>query len=91
MVRRWYDIGMLLPYPRLSDRDSTAADAKHVVHMTPEERAAVFIGLERTMESILAALPAAERRRRRDAARLIDPRPTPWWKNLRRSAWPREE
>jgi len=82
---------MLLPYPRPSDRDSTAADAKHVVHMTPEERAAVFIGLERTMDSILAALPAAERRRRRDAARLIDPRPTPWWKNLRRSAWPREE
>jgi hypothetical protein len=82
---------MLLPYPPRSDRDSTAADAKHVVHMTPEERAAVYIGLERTMESILAALPAAERRRRRDAARLIDPRPTPWWKNLRRSAWPREE
>ena len=59
--------------------------------MTPEERAAVFIGLARTMESILTALPAAERQRRRDAARLIDPRPTPWWKNLRRSAWPPEE
>jgi len=59
--------------------------------MTPEERAAVYIGLERTMEGILAALPAAERQRRRAAARLIDPRPTPWWKNLRRSAWPREE
>jgi hypothetical protein len=82
---------MVLPYPQYSDRESTAADAKHVVHMTPEERAAVYIGLERTMEAILAALPAAERQRRRDADRLIDPRPTPWWKNLRRSAWPREE
>jgi hypothetical protein len=82
---------MVLPYPQYSDRESTAADAKHVVRMTPEERAAVYIGLERTMEAILAALPAAERQRRRDAARLVDPRPTPWWKNLRRSAWPREE
>jgi hypothetical protein len=82
---------MLLPYPPRSDRDSTAADAKHAVQMTPEERAAVFIGLARTMESILMALPAAERQRRRDAARLVDPRPTPWWKNLRRSAWPPEE
>ena len=82
---------MLLPYPRRSDRDSTAADAKHVVHMTPEERAAVLIGLNRTMEAILADLPAAERRRRRVAAHLLDPRPKPWWINLRRSAWPEGE
>ena len=82
---------MLLPYPHRSDRDSTVAGARHAIQMTSEERAAVFIGLARTMESILTALPAAERQRRRDAARLIDPRPTPWWKNLRRSAWPPEE
>jgi hypothetical protein len=66
------------------------AKVKDAAEMTPEERAEVFIGLDRTMEAILAGLPAAERRRRRDAARLLDPRPTPWWKNLRRSAWPRE-
>lgn len=79
-----------LPYPRRSERESIAADAAHVVGMTPEERAAVFIDLDRTMEAILAEIPAAERRRRRDAARILDPLPTPWWKNLRRSAWPRE-
>jgi hypothetical protein len=82
---------MLVPYPRRSDRESIAADAMHVVGMTPEERAAVFIDLTRTTEAILAGLPAAERCRRRDAARIIDPRPTPWWKNLRQSAWPREQ
>ena len=82
---------MPLPYPQRSDRDSTAADAKHVVRMTPEERAAVFIELDRTMEAILAGLSVEERLRRRDAALLFHPRPTPWWKNLRRSAWPREE
>jgi hypothetical protein len=81
----------LLPYSRLSERDSIAADAKHVFGMTPEERAAVFVDLERTMEAILADLPAEERRRRVEASRFLDPLPTPWWKNLRRSAWPRED
>ena len=56
--------------------------------MTPEERAEVFVGLERTMEAILAHLPPEERERRREASRMLDPRPVPWWKNLRRSAWP---
>lgn len=82
---------VLFPYHRRSERDSIAADAKHVVGMTPEERAEIFIDLDRTMEAILSALPEEERRRRRQAARLLDPRPAPWWKNLRRSAWPREE
>lgn len=79
---------VLFPYQRRSDRESVSDDAKHVMGMTPEERAAVFVDLDRMMEAMLAAMPAAERRRRRDAARVLDPRPTPWWKNLRRSAWP---
>jgi len=81
----------LLPYPRRSDSDSIAADARHVIGMTPEERAAVFVGLERTMEAILAHLPPAERLLRRAASRSVDPRPSPWWKNLRRSAWPHDD
>ena len=78
----------LLPYPRRTERESIEADARHVVGMTPEERAEGFVGLERTMEAILAHLSPEERRRRREASRMLDPRPTPWWKNLRRSAWP---
>ena len=54
----------LLPYPRRTDRESIEADARHVVGMTPEERAEVFVGLERTMEAILAHLSPDERRRR---------------------------
>lgn len=80
-----------LPYPRRNSRQTIAADARYVTAMTPEERAAVFIGLQRTMEAIVAHIPAQERRRRREASRLIDPRPTPWWKNLRRSAWPHDD
>ena len=34
----------LLPYPRRTDRESIEADARHVVGMTPEERAEVFAG-----------------------------------------------
>lgn len=81
----------LLPYPQRSERESIAADARHVIGMTPEERAEVFVGLERTMEAILAHLPPEDRRRRREASRLLDSRPTPWWKNLRRSAWPHDD
>ena len=81
----------LLPYAQCSDRESIDADARHVIGMTPEERAEVFVGLERTMEAILANVPPEERRRRREASRLLDPRPTPWWKNLRRSAWPHDD
>ena len=81
----------LLPYPRRSDRESIDADARHVIGMTPEERAEVFVGLERTMEAILAHGPPEDRRRRREASRLLDPRPTPWWINLRRSAWPHDD
>lgn len=81
----------LLPYPQRSERESIAADARHVIGMTPEERAEVFVGLEQTMEAILAHLPPEDRRRRQEASRLLDPRPTPWWKNLRRSAWPHDD
>ena len=80
-----------LPYSSRTDRESIAADARHVVGMTPEERAIVFVGLERTMEAILSHVSPEERLRRREASRLVDPRPTPWWKKLRRSAWPRDD
>ena len=57
--------------------------------MTPEERAEVFVGLDRTMEAILANLLPEDRRRQ--VSRLLDPRPTPWWNNLRRSVWPHDD
>jgi hypothetical protein len=81
----------LLPYRRRSDRDSIADDARQIIGMTPQQRAEVFVGLDRTMEAILAHVPGEERQRRREAARLLDPMPAPWWKNLRRSAWPHDD
>jgi hypothetical protein len=81
----------MLPYPRQTENESTIADAQSSLGKTDEERAAQFVGLLETMESILAHLPPEERRRRREAARLLDPRPEPWWKNLRKSAWPKDD
>jgi len=74
-----------------TERDTIATDARHVFGMPTAERAAVFIGLEQTLEAVLAHLPSAERIRRRDAARLLDPLPAPWWTNLRRSCWPSDD
>jgi hypothetical protein len=68
--------------------DAIALEARYLAALTPAERGAIFAGLERTTEAILASLPAEERRRRRDVARSIDPRPTPWWRHLRVSARP---
>jgi hypothetical protein len=49
----------LLPYPHRTERESIAADPRHVIGMSPEERAGVFVGLDRTMEAILANRPSA--------------------------------
>lgn len=73
---------------RRPDEDSIALEARHLAALTPAERAAIFIDLDRTMEAILAGLSEQERGRRRALARELDPRPIPWWKNLRRSARP---
>lgn len=80
-----------MPTPMLHrrpDEDSIAFEARHLATLTPEERGAIFVDLERTMEAILADLPSDERTRRRELARELDPRPVPWWRNLRPSARP---
>jgi len=41
---------------RRPDEDSIALEARHLAALTPAERAAIFIDLDRTMEAILAGL-----------------------------------
>ena len=82
---------MPMPAPTLSRRpeeESIALEVRHLTALTPAERAAIFTELERTMEAILAGLSEEERSRRRAVASAIDPRPSPWWRNLRSSARP---
>ena len=73
---------------RRTEEASIDLEARYLASLSPEERAAIFIDLERTMEAILTGLPAGERARRRALSRSLDPRPTPWWKNLRPAARP---
>lgn len=80
-----------LPYPKRSERETVVADARHVVHLDPATRAAAFISLHETLEAVLAQLSPGERRRRRRAAELLDPRPHPWWSRLRRTEWPTDD
>ncbi|MCE2726454.1 MAG: hypothetical protein LW698_06705 [Planctomycetaceae bacterium] len=77
-----------LPCRRSSERETIIAAARHVVHLDPATRAAAFVGLSRTLETVLGPLSAPERRRRRLAAERLDPLPSPWWKYMRRTEWP---
>lgn len=81
----------MLPYPRQTEKETTIADAQSTLGKSDAERAAQFVDLLETMESILKHLPPEERQRRREAARILDPRPQPWWKNFRKSAWPNDD
>jgi len=80
-----------LPYASRSERETIAADARHVMHLDPPARAAAFVSLEKTLEAVLLHLSPAERRRRRLAAKLLDPLPHPWWKHLRQTEWPTDD
>jgi hypothetical protein len=62
-------------------RDAYSSEGK-----TPEERIAIFIGLMEAVEALQAHLTPEERARRRRIAELLDPRPEPWWRNIRKEA-----
>ena len=53
---------------------------------SPEERIAMFIDLMNTVEAIHSNLSPEERERRRQIADQLDPRPDPWWRNVRKEA-----
>lgn len=77
-----------LSFAPRSERETIVADARHVLDLEPASRAEAFIGLGKTLEAVLAHLAPSERRRRRFAAKMLDPLPDPWWKRLRRTEWP---
>jgi hypothetical protein len=71
---------------RQSELEATIKDARSSVGRSPEERAAAFVDLTATIESILVSLSPEERSRRAAIARQLDPLPDPWWKNFRPEA-----
>ena len=71
---------------RLTDREALARDAYSSEGRSPRERAAMLADLLATADAIAQALPADERMRRSRIAALLDPLPSPWWKNFRAEA-----
>jgi hypothetical protein len=66
------------------DRDEVIAEAETSVGRTPEERNAMFASIQRLVGSIWEQLSREEMRRRLRIAEELDPRPEPWWRNIRR-------
>ncbi|MEX2318153.1 MAG: hypothetical protein WD669_13425 [Pirellulales bacterium] len=69
-----------------SEFESIKKDAYSSEGKTFDERTAMFIGLMEAVEAFRAHLTPEERARRRRIADQLDPRPEPWWRNIRKEA-----
>jgi hypothetical protein len=74
--------------PVLDERAEIMEDARRFRDKTPEERMAIFKDILDMISSVWASLSEEERRRRLRIGERLDPRPDPWWKNLRPEARP---
>jgi hypothetical protein len=69
-----------------SELETTIQDASSSEGKTFEERTAMFVDLMATIDAIQAHLTPEEKERQQWIADLIDPRPDPWWRNVRKEA-----
>lgn len=67
-----------------------AADADSSLGRSPDERMALFKSLLRSVDAAWngLGLDEDERRRRIEATSGLEPRPEPWWKDVRPEALP---
>ena len=70
------------------EKDEIVADAETSVGRTPEERYAMFCSIQRMVAAAWAGLSEDEMRRRLEIGERLDPRPEPWWRNVRPEALP---
>ncbi|HEX5471340.1 MAG TPA: hypothetical protein VFW73_05615 [Lacipirellulaceae bacterium] len=68
---------------RQSEFETIQRDAYGSEGATPEQRTAMFERLMEAVEAFRAHLTPEERARRRRIADQLQPRPEPWWRNLR--------
>jgi peptide subunit release factor 1 (eRF1) len=74
--------------PVLDEHAEILEDARRFRNKTPEERMAIFKDILDMISATWACLPEEEQRRRLRIGESLDPRPEPWWKNLRAEARP---
>lgn len=72
----------MFPYARLTERETTIADAQSSLGKTDEQRMALTCGLLRTIEMLWANLSPEEQQRRREFHRRLHAIPDDWWKNF---------
>jgi len=75
-------------WARMSIRDETIEDARTSLGRTFEERWEMFASIQRMVAAAWQGLSDEEIRRRLEIGELLDPRPDPWWKNIRREGLP---
>jgi hypothetical protein len=76
----------MLNFDQPSEFEIIKRDAFSSEGTTPEERTEMFLGLMEAVDAFRAHLTPQERVRRRQIADRLDPRPEPWWRNIRKEA-----
>jgi len=69
-------------------RDEVLEDARSCMNLSPEERWAIFCSIQRMVAATWEGVSREEMRRRLEVGEKLDPRPDPWWKNIRPEALP---
>jgi hypothetical protein len=70
----------------VSELETTKRDAASSMGKTFAERTAIFQQLMEVVAATQSHLSPDERARRARIAELLDPLPSPWWKNFRKEA-----
>lgn len=73
---------------RPDERAALLEEARAFRDMSPEDRVAIFRDILELVSAAWAHLPEEDRLRRLRIGDSLDPRPDPWWKNVRPEAPP---
>lgn len=70
------------------DDDSIKTDAETSLGRSPEDRYAMFCGLQSLIGEIWKHFSEEEMKRRLLSAEQIDPSPKPWWRHIKSESLP---
>ena len=70
------------------EKERVIAEAAPSLGRSPEERWAQFVSIQKMVAATWAGLSEEEKRRRLEIGEKLDPRPDPWWANIRPEALP---
>jgi hypothetical protein len=69
-----------------SELETTKRDAYSSEGRSPEERMEMFSSIMAAVEAMQSHLSDDERARRKRIRKQLEPRPEPWWRNIRKDA-----